>query len=261
MPFEASIDCERGDVSIEVEAVAGECELPRTLSRVVACPEGGGTVVALDGVDFPRAEVTANALSICVPSSEESCGAKVDVVDALLLDPATGERGPTVVVGMGCVSASADAYGMYVTDVHLTCDDSVLSLPLASAPIGDGAPYPPLLARSAKYAGFEPLRPDYIRRYLNGAWLLTPEALAATSCSVEVAFIFAPNGLPDAQMLENANPMNFMGYRVSAQFIEGGVIVPQQGADIVMRGLTTGELATLDFVLGADVVFDELDAQ
>ncbi len=260
-PFETSLDCERGDVTIEVEAVAGECEEPRKLSRVVACPSGGSVAVVLDGLDFPRPEVTAHALSLCVPSNQDSCSAKVDVVDALLFDPVTEERGPTLVIGTACVSKGVRDYAMYASDVRLVCDGNTLALPLASAPTGDGAPYPPLLARSAKYVGIRLLSDDYFERYLNGAWLLTPEALASTSCTVEVAYIFAPDGLPDAHELEHVNPMHIRGYRVSAQFIEAGRVIASQSGDAVMRRLTADQLASLQVQLAADLVFEAVDAE
>lgn len=241
-PFETALVCERGAVTIEVEAIGGSCEARRKLTRVVACPEGDSSDVVLDGADFPappKPEGTY-ALCFCLPDyGDHYCSGKVDFTD-FLHDPETEERGPTIIAATSCTSTST-GYTMYSTDVELRCDDLSVTLPLGGT-TGLGPAYPPLVEVSANYGGFEPFDTDITKRFRNGAWLLSPEALA-TVCSVEVAFVYAPDGLPDGRVQERSNPMHVLGYRLSA-IIEDGVVRPGAG-DTVLQRLTAREMAAL----------------
>lgn len=80
------------------------------------------------------------------------CSAKVDCVDALLLDPESSARGPTVVVGFACTSGDARPTWLHYSDVALVCGDHTTYLSPAAGPGNIGAPAPTLYG-AATYRG------------------------------------------------------------------------------------------------------------
>ena len=182
------------------------------LERDVPCKEGAN-VVPIAG-----RELRMGLASCAVDLEEVLCTAKIESRDEFLPDPATGERGPTMIVAGACSDSDGDSLFVYATDARITCGDQVMVFPAASAPVGHNPALPPFVDLVAKYAGEETFGSgdsEFRRSYVNLAFLFDLDALADASCSIEVVYAMserpfvdgAPPAEGDVHVIELVGPI------------------------------------------------------
>ena len=152
------------------------CSLVRT------CRENADTAVDFNLTLLRRAQ--QGFFDVAVEFSDVFCSAKLDCQDALLHDPATGERGPTAVFGFACTSGQrpdggADTTHLYLDDVRIECGDPVTKTYFLDPSRGPGqvGGQEPGLFQIAHYVGQEQL-PDLEKCFWNTAIGLDDEILA-----------------------------------------------------------------------------------
>lgn len=101
-------------------------------------------------------DLDAGFVDIGVALSDIACSAKLDCVNGdepleLLYDE-TGERGPTVVMGLACSGGPDADTHLYMSDVVLTCPGQAPVVVDVGTP-GTSGPQPPVLFGSAVYQG------------------------------------------------------------------------------------------------------------
>ncbi|MFO0749934.1 MAG: hypothetical protein U1F43_30340 [Myxococcota bacterium] len=132
---------------------------------------------------------------IGVTFADVFCSAKVDCKDALLSDPASGERAATVVMTLACTSGKGEPTWLHYSDVALKCGDVTTWLDPSVGPGQVGGRLPTLF-QVATYRGQEAL-PDLDKCYWNMALGVNLGA-AAADCSL-TAYATASSAAFDAE--------------------------------------------------------------
>ncbi len=91
---------------------------------------------------------------IGVEFSDIFCSAKVDCQDELLFDPETGERAPTVVMGLACTSGAGEPTWLHYDDIFVRCDDGPHRI-FPSHDVGNGPGDPEAIYGTGHYRGQE----------------------------------------------------------------------------------------------------------
>lgn len=139
-------------------------------SQTFDCVENGD--VAVDFNLTILRSLGAGFVDVSVNLDDIFCSAKVDCDSQLLTDPQTGERLPTVVLGLACSAGKDAATHLYRSDVEIVCPNgSFVFDPTLNGP-GQG-----FVLRQGAYTGVQ-AEPSASTTYWNVALGLTPGQLS-----------------------------------------------------------------------------------
>lgn len=155
---------------------------PNGCTMTVPCRENTDSRVTFD-ITILRA-ARQGFFDMAVDFADIFCSAKLDCQDALLHDPATGDRGPTAVFAMACTSGAgsegvAQPTFLYLDDIRIECGNPVTKTYVIDPSGGPGqiGGQPDGLFEVAHYRGKEHL-PAIDKCYWNTAIGLDVETLA-----------------------------------------------------------------------------------
>ncbi|MBL8788736.1 MAG: hypothetical protein JNJ59_27825 [Deltaproteobacteria bacterium] len=233
-----------GPNSLDADAWRNPCAAPDGCTLQGACSENADTPITFN-LTIARS-ANQGFFDIGVNFTDIFCSAKLDCQKddgtplVLLHDPATGERGPTVVVAWAC-TAGPDA------DTHLYYDNLVIScFDAQNQPIGSW-PYDPSLGPGNAGPGAAPFV------YQTGIYRTETQVNGITSWNV--AFGIHPNELPgrcvltasatasDGALDNQATPANavypFIAWDVELSAQAGALTCTQHAVDVPGSGVTT----------------------
>ncbi len=154
---------------------------PDGCTMTFECRENTDTPVTFD-ITILRA-ARQGFFDMAVDFADIFCSAKLDCQDALLHDPATGERGPTAVFAMACTSGQGEEAAqptfLYLDDIRVECGDPVTKTYVIDPSGGPGqvGGQPEGLFEVAHYQGKEQL-PGIDKCFWNTAIGLDVETIA-----------------------------------------------------------------------------------
>ncbi|TNF24168.1 MAG: hypothetical protein EP329_25530 [Deltaproteobacteria bacterium] len=199
--------------------------LPPPVVETFTCVENADAQVQVDITVLRMA--SQGFTDIQVDFEDVFCSAKVDCSPALLHDPVTGERGPTLVTAMACTGdQNADVADTYIAfvDAYLCCDDGVQSLCTA---LGQEPPFAGVVTTET-YSGVEAIAGKH---YFNSAWLLDVDYLSThTATCTFSAFGYVnydAGGNPETTYTEGRPALHFF-----ADLVNDGTCGPNTRVEI-----------------------------
>lgn len=181
----------------------------RTASLTAECRENADTPVVFNLTVMRNAR--QGFFDVAIDFEDVHCSAKLDCVDDLLHDPATGARGPTVVLGFACTSGQ-DADGtpqdtfLYLDDVRIECTNPIATYTFdpTEGP-GQVGGQPPGIFQTAFYRGHEDL-PGLDKCYWNAAFGLDLETLADPGVLEGDCWLRARGTASETALVDGATP-------------------------------------------------------
>jgi|GEM_PF-2854617 len=164
-------------VTVTLVAVLGpggapltDVALPPAAQKTVACVANADRPVTFD-ITVARA-AQQGFLDVSFDLEDVFCSAKYDCVDALVHDPVTGDRGPTLVTGLSCTAGLDEASALTLAGATLCCTDADGD----SACFAEGDALIAALAAAHRFAGAALVANG---SYIDLSWRLADAWLAA----------------------------------------------------------------------------------